>query len=92
MNGAESPVRTFVGGDVIVCSAKPGTSEMRFVTTLDAVEGMRRILGLFEGVVTGTADGYVRMAESPAATLLRAGRIWKMGLPTFIARRKRPRR
>src|SRR6266516_29336 len=73
MNGAESLVRTLVAGGVEVCFANPGTSEMHFVAALDRVEGMRSILGLFEGVVTGAADGYARMAEKPAATLLHLG-------------------
>lgn len=73
MNGAESLVRTLVNGDVNVCFANPGTSEMHFVSALDRVEGVRCILGLFEGVVTGAADGYYRMAGKPAATLLHLG-------------------
>ncbi len=73
MNGAESLVRTLVAGGIEVCFANPGTSEMHFVTALDRVEGMRCVLGLFEGVVTGAADGYARMAEKPAATLLHLG-------------------
>src|SRR5947207_5779226 len=73
MNGAESLVRTLVGGGVNVCFANPGTSEMHFVAALDRVEGMRCILGLFEGVVTGAADGYARMTGNPAATLLHLG-------------------
>ena len=74
MNGAESLVRTLVAGGVDVCFANPGTSEMHFVAALDRVEGMRCVLALFEGVVTGAADGYARMAEKPAATLLQTGR------------------
>src|SRR5271154_6754902 len=73
MNGAESLVRTLVAGGVDVCFTNPGTSEMHFVAALDKVEGMRCVLGLFEGVVTGAADGYFRMAEGPAATLLHLG-------------------
>src|SRR6202795_3961319 len=73
MNGAESLVRTLVGGGVNVCFANPGTSEMHFVAALDRVDGMRCVLGLFEGVVTGAADGYYRMADNPAATLLHLG-------------------
>jgi len=68
MNGAESLVRTLVGGGVNVCFANPGTSEMHLVAALDRVEGMRCVLGLFEGVVTGAADGYARMTGNPAAT------------------------
>jgi len=73
MNGAESLVRTLVHGGVEVCFSNPGTSEMHFVAALDRVDGMRAILGLFEGAVTGMADGYGRMAEKPAATLLHLG-------------------
>ena len=73
MNGAESLVRTLVAGGINICFANPGTSEMHFVAALDRVEGMRCVLGLFEGVVTGAADGYARMAEKPAATLLHLG-------------------
>jgi acetolactate synthase-1/2/3 large subunit len=73
MNGAESLVRTLVGGGVNVCFANPGTSEMHFVAALDRVDGMRCVLGLFEGVVTGAADGYARMTGNPAATLLHLG-------------------
>lgn len=73
MNGAESLVRTLVEGDVDVCFTNPGTSEMHFCAALDRVDGMRCVLGLFEGVVTGAADGYGRMMDKPAATLLHTG-------------------
>ena len=73
MNGAESLVRTLVGGGVDVCFSNPGTSEMHFVAALDRVDGMRCVLGLFEGVVTGAADGYYRMKGTPAGTLLHLG-------------------
>src|SRR4030081_1496470 len=73
MHGAESLVRTLVAGGVDVCFTKPGTSEMHFVAALDRVEGMRCVLGLFEGVVTGAADGYFRMKGTPASTLLHLG-------------------
>ncbi|GAB3860374.1 acetolactate synthase large subunit [Nocardioides maradonensis] len=73
MNGAQSLVRTLVDAGVEVCFANPGTSEMHFVAALDAVPEMRAVLGLFEGVVTGAADGYARMAGKPAATLLHLG-------------------
>ncbi len=73
MNGAESLLRTLVAGGVEVCFSNPGTSEMHFVSAIDRVDGMRPVLGLFEGVVTGMADGYGRMAERPAATLLHLG-------------------
>jgi acetolactate synthase-1/2/3 large subunit len=73
MNGAESLVRTLVASGVEVCFSNPGTSEMHFVAALDRVDGMRAVLGLFEGAVTGMADGYGRMAEKPACTLLHLG-------------------
>lgn len=73
MNGAESLVKTLVGGGVDVCFANPGTSEMHFVAALDKVPGIRCVLCLFEGVATGAADGYGRMMDKPAATLLHLG-------------------
>src|ERR1700686_1115154 len=73
MKGAESLGVTLGGGGVNVCFANPGTSEMHFVAALDRVDGIPRVLGLFEGVVTGAADGYYRMADNPAATLLHLG-------------------
>ena len=73
MNGAESLVKTLLACGVDTCFANPGTSEMHFVAALDRIPGMRCVLGLFEGVVTGAADGYARMADKPAATLLHLG-------------------
>jgi acetolactate synthase I/II/III large subunit len=70
MNGAESVVRSLHAGGVDVCFANPGTSEMQFVDALDRTKLMHCVLGLFEGVVTGAADGYARMAGKPAVTLL----------------------
>ena len=73
MNGAESLVRTLLACGVDTCFANPGTSEMHFVAALDQVPGMRCILGLQENVVTGAADGYWRMTDRPACTLLHCG-------------------
>jgi acetolactate synthase-1/2/3 large subunit len=73
MNGAESLIRTLVAGGVDACFTNPGTSEMHVVAALDRVTEMRCVLGLFEGVVTGAADGYARMTEKPACTLLHLG-------------------
>src|ERR687890_426878 len=73
MNGAQALIRTLVDSQVDVCFTNPGTSEMHFVAALDTVPEMRAVLGLFEGVVTGAADGYGRIAEVPAATLLHLG-------------------
>ena len=88
MNGAESLVRTLVGSGVEVCFTNPGTSEMHFVAALDHVEGMRCVLGLFEGVVTGMADGYARMADIPASTLLHLGPGLGNGLANLHNARK----
>ncbi|MEM7221064.1 MAG: acetolactate synthase large subunit [Pseudomonadota bacterium] len=71
--GAQSLVQSFVDSGVDVCFTNPGTSEMHFVAALDSNPEMRCVLGLFEGVVTGAADGYGRMAGKPAATLLHLG-------------------
>jgi acetolactate synthase-1/2/3 large subunit len=73
MNGARALISTLVDSGVDVCFANPGTSEMHFVAALDDVPAMRGILCLFEGVVTGAADGYGRIAGRPAATLLHLG-------------------
>lgn len=73
MNGAESLLNTLTNNDIEVCFTNPGTSEMHFVAALDEVEGMRCVLCLFEGVISGAADGYARMAGKPASTLLHLG-------------------
>ncbi len=73
MNGAESLVYSLLRSGVTTCFSNPGTSEMHFVAALDRIPGMHCVLGLFEGVVTGAADGYARMAGKPAATLLHCG-------------------
>jgi acetolactate synthase-1/2/3 large subunit len=73
LNGARALLRTLVACGVDTCFTNPGTSEMHFVAALDAVPGMRAVLALFEGVATGAADGYARMADRPAATLLHLG-------------------
>ncbi|MDF1856136.1 acetolactate synthase large subunit [Pseudooceanicola sp.] len=72
-NGADLLCDTLLANDVDVCFANPGTSEMHFVAALDRKQNMRCVLGLFEGVVTGCADGYARLADKPAATLLHTG-------------------
>ena len=73
MNGAQALINTLVDGGVDVCFANPGTSEMHFVAALDTVPRMRGLLALFEGVATGAADGYARIADRPAAVLLHLG-------------------
>jgi acetolactate synthase I/II/III large subunit len=73
VNGAQALINTLVDGGVDVCFANPGTSEMHFVAALDTVPRMRGVLTLFEGVATGAADGYARVADRPAAVLLHLG-------------------
>jgi len=73
MNGAQTLAQTLVNCGVEVCFANPGTSEMHFVGALDANPSLRGVLCLFEGVATGAADGYGRIAGKPAATLLHLG-------------------
>ncbi|NHN85302.1 acetolactate synthase large subunit [Acetobacter musti] len=72
MNGAESLVATLVREGVDICFANPGTSEMHFLAALDNPK-MRSVLCLFEGVATGAADGWYRMRDKPASTLLHLG-------------------
>ena len=73
MNGAQSLTKTLVNCGVDVCFGNPGTSEMHFVAALDSTPELRAVLCLFEGVATGAADGYGRIAGKPAATLLHLG-------------------
>jgi acetolactate synthase-1/2/3 large subunit len=73
MNGAESLVRAAREAGLEVCFSNPGTSEMPLVAALDSEPGLRGVLVLFEGVASGAADGYGRMAEKPALTLFHLG-------------------
>ena len=88
MKGAETLVHGLLANEVDVCFANPGTSEMHFVAALDRIPGIRCVLGLFEGVVTGAADGYYRMKEKPAATLLHLGPGLANGLANLHNARK----
>jgi acetolactate synthase-1/2/3 large subunit len=88
MNGAQALIRTLVNSGVTACFSNPGTSEMHFVAALDAVPEMRGVLAQFEGVATGAADGYARMAERPAATLLHLGPGLGNGLANLHNARK----
>lgn len=88
--GAASLVRTAVHAGVEVCFANPGTTEMPIVAALDHEPGMRVVLGLFEGVCTGAADGWGRMTGRPAATLLHLGPGFANGIANLHnARRAR---
>jgi len=72
-NGAQALMKTLADAGIEVCFTNPGTSEMHFVAALDSEPRMRAVLALFEGVATGAADGYARLADKPAATLLHLG-------------------
>jgi len=72
-NGAHALIRTLVDAGITTCFTNPGTSEIQLVAALDSVPEMRAVLTLFEGVATGAADGYARMADAPGATLLHLG-------------------
>jgi acetolactate synthase I/II/III large subunit len=87
-NGAQALIRTLAACGVDTCFTNPGTSEMHFVAALDTVPEVRGVLGLFEGVVTGAADGYARMAGRPAATLLHLGPGLGNGLANLHNARK----
>ncbi|MGO9875140.1 MAG: acetolactate synthase large subunit [Acidimicrobiia bacterium] len=88
MNGAQALIRTLVGCGVDTCFMNPGTSEMHFVAALDTVSEMHSVLALFEGVATGAADGYGRLADRPAATLLHLGPGLGNGLANLHNARK----
>jgi len=90
MNAAESLLQTALDAGVEVCFANPGTTEMPLVAALDRFRGVRAVLGLFEGVCTGAADGYGRMADRPAMTLLHLGPGFANGIANLHnARRAR---
>ena len=69
MNGADALIQTLVANGVTACFANPGTSEMHFLSALENPR-MKSVLCLFEGVCTGAADGWYRMRDKPASTLL----------------------
>ncbi len=73
MNGAEILIKTALNAGIEVCFTNPGTTELPLVAAFDSIPGIRPVLGLFEGCCTGAADGYGRMADKPAMTLLHLG-------------------
>src|SRR3954447_7710883 len=87
-NGAQALMRTLVDAGITTCFTNPGTSEMHFVAALDSTPDMRAVLALFEGVATGAADGYARMADKPAAALLHLGSGLGNGLANLHNARK----
>ncbi len=88
MNGAECIIKAAKDAGIEVCFANPGTTELPLVVALDTVRGIRPVLGLFEGVCTGAADGYARMLQKPAMVLLHLG----TGLANGIANLHNARR
>ncbi|MER5390656.1 acetolactate synthase large subunit [Saccharopolyspora sp. NPDC002686] len=90
MKGSESLLATAVSAGVQVCFANPGTTEIPLVEAFDQVAGLRAVLALSEGVVTGAADGYARMTGAPAMTLLHLGPGFANGIANLHnARRAR---
>ena len=65
VTAAEALLRCAADSDVHVCFANPGTTEMALVSALDNIPNIKAVLGLFEGVCTGAADGYGRMLGKP---------------------------
>ncbi|MFC2045513.1 acetolactate synthase large subunit [Chloroflexota bacterium] len=88
MNGAELLIKTAARSGIEVCFANAGTTEMPIVVALDSVPGVKAILGLFEGVCTGAADGYGRMLDRPALTLLHLGPGFANGIANLHNARK----
>jgi acetolactate synthase-1/2/3 large subunit len=80
MNGADLLIKKLADAGVTACFANPGTSEMQLVAALDKEPRIRAVLGLFEGVVTGAADGFARMTDKPALTLLHLGPGYANGI------------
>src|SRR6056300_833694 len=73
MNSADALLKTLIANGLEVVFANPGTSEMHLVAAIDHHPEIRPVLGLFEGVVTGAADGYARVTGKAAANLLHLG-------------------
>ncbi len=73
VKGAQAILETLQRGGIDTIFSNPGTSEIALVRALDETPALRAVPGLFEGVVTGAADGYFRMSGRPAATLLHLG-------------------
>ncbi len=88
MNGAHALLDSLVNAGIEVCFANPGTSEMHLVTAIGKSDAVRPVLCLFEGVVTGAADGYARMSDKPAITLLHLGPGYANGMANLHNARK----
>lgn len=73
MNGAELLIKTAVSAGIEYCFANPGTTEMPIVAAMESEPRLKPVLSMFEGVCTGAADGYGRIAQRPAITLTHLG-------------------
>ena len=91
MLGAEILVRSLVAGGIDTCLGNPGTSEMHFVAALDRAPGLRSVLTLFEGVATGAADGYARVAGRPACRGIQSAWRWSGAAPNPLNSRSQTR-
>ena len=90
MTGAEMILKTAADAGVEICFANPGTTELPLVAAFDTVKNIRPVLGLFEGVCTGAADGYGRIKQKPAMTVLHLGPGFANGIANLHnARRAR---
>ncbi|MCX8109931.1 MAG: acetolactate synthase large subunit [Syntrophorhabdaceae bacterium] len=73
-NSADAVIKTLYEAGIRICFANAGTTEIPLLLAMDKFyPEMKAILCLFEGVCTGAADGYGRMLEKPAMTLLHLG-------------------
>ncbi|MFH8442203.1 acetolactate synthase large subunit [Streptomyces sp. NPDC018026] len=73
MNGAQALMESLAASGVGVCFTNPGTSELHLLQALDEHPLVRGVSCLFEGVATGAADGFGRLAPAPAGALLHQG-------------------
>ncbi len=90
MNGAELIMKTAINAGIVVCFANFGTTEMPLALAFDTEPGIKAVLGLFEGICTGAADGFGRMMNKPAMTLLHLGPGFANGIANLhVARRAR---
>ena len=73
ITGAEAILTVAAAAGIKVCFANPGTTELSLVQALDKNPAIHSVLTIFEGVCTGAADGYTRIAGTPALALLHLG-------------------
>jgi acetolactate synthase I/II/III large subunit len=83
MTGAEAVIKTAVAAGIEICFANPGTTEIPLVAATDTVPSVKTVLVLAEGVAAGAADGFGRMLNKPAMTLLHLGPGLANGISNF---------